>query len=366
MHSPILKSPRSVVCVLCMVFSLTISCKFNRKSQTIDGPEAKDLASKIRGYILMTEPGGGIIGKSFPQEKDIVIKKPCSPPYSCNPIHTISGPDLEGRVAYIEYKTEKPARHFLKIIKMTTDKSQTIFDRPGDALWDGVIGEHIALSPKGGWVAIIGELKNHQFREPSALLKTGPLEICDVKKRNCEKTAKSGLESYISWFPDGKRFAYVELVSRKELPNGFNGEDLLSGTEKWKKVPAVYIYDMGKKKSRFVHVGIRPIVSQDGHYLIVSGIYALRTSRLVDTRTGKSNELRLPGFLGRNIALFSKFALYWGYPTTGSKKRLTKSNSPLVGPKGMVTIKATELNTTNFQTLIPYIDPRRSVSFGQM
>jgi hypothetical protein len=46
------------------------------------------------------------------------------------------------------------------------------------------------------------------------------------------------------------------------------------------------------------------------------------------------------------------------------KVEYTKHNSPLSGPKEMLTIKIVDLETMKFQTLVPYIDPRKAVSFG--
>jgi hypothetical protein len=56
--------------------------------------------------------------------------------------------------------------------------------------------------------------------------------------------------------------------------------------------------------------------------------------------------------------------IYWGLPTAGTNIAYTKNNSPLSGPKEMLTIKIAEINTTKFQTIVPYIDPRKAVSFG--
>jgi hypothetical protein len=56
--------------------------------------------------------------------------------------------------------------------------------------------------------------------------------------------------------------------------------------------------------------------------------------------------------------------LYWAWPTEGSTVELTEHNSPLVGPKQMRALKLVDLRDGRFQTVLPSVDPRRSVSFG--
>jgi hypothetical protein len=56
--------------------------------------------------------------------------------------------------------------------------------------------------------------------------------------------------------------------------------------------------------------------------------------------------------------------LYWAWPTEGTEISFTENNSPLAGPKQMRSLKLVDLEDGRFQTVVPSIDPRRSVSFG--
>lgn len=56
--------------------------------------------------------------------------------------------------------------------------------------------------------------------------------------------------------------------------------------------------------------------------------------------------------------------LFWAWPTDGAAAKFTKNNSPLVGPKQMRALKLVDLRDGRFETTVPFIDPRRAVSFG--
>ena len=76
---------------------------------------------------------------------------------------------------------------------------------------------------------------------------------------------------------------------------------------------------------------------------------------------------RLGVYEGGAIALVEGgLVAYWGLPTKGALQRKTKNNSPLVGPKGMPSIKVARLSSGEFQTRIPFMDPRRQVLLGQV
>jgi hypothetical protein len=51
-------------------------------------------------------------------------------------------------------------------------------------------------------------------------------------------------------------------------------------------------------------------------------------------------------------------------PTAGANVEYTKNNSPLRGPKLMLTIKVGNPKNAQFASVVPAIDPRTKVSFG--
>lgn len=88
--------------------------------------------------------------------------------------------------------------------------------------------------------------------------------------------------------------------------------------------------------------------------------------RVVDANTGDSSPLAsLPGIAGDIIAApAAELIVYWGLPTTGTPIKYTTGNSPLRGPKLMLSIKVADRKAATFQTIIPYIDPRSCISYG--
>jgi hypothetical protein len=53
-------------------------------------------------------------------------------------------------------------------------------------------------------------------------------------------------------------------------------------------------------------------------------------------------------------------------PTEGTKVQFTRHNSPLVGPKEMLSLKLATVNANEFQTVVANIDPRTHISFGRV
>ena len=52
---------------------------------------------------------------------------------------------------------------------------------------------------------------------PKAFLNVGKLEIWDVLRKKPLAVDTKALNEPMSWFPDGKRLAYVRLVPRNQL-----------------------------------------------------------------------------------------------------------------------------------------------------
>jgi len=55
--------------------------------------------------------------------------------------------------------------------------------------------------------------------------------------------------------------------------------------------------------------------------------------------------------------------VFLGYPTSGMPPSYTRANSPLSGPKEMLSSKVGDLNTGHFATMMPTIDGRQSAEF---
>jgi hypothetical protein len=350
------------VLLIAAALAATETCAGQASSkQTIDGPEATDLIKGVRGYILMTKPASkGIAAVTLPslQEKAVYEPGPDAGP------HSVGGPDAEGRAVFVEGYWSK-RRHALKVIRPDGKDELELFSRPGDSIWDEVIGRGLSLSPAGGQVALVSRTRGEQMDNPPAYLTVGSLEVWDVSRKAGRQTGVTAMEDALPWFPDGKRLAYVEFLAREKVPAGrAQLGDFGAGFKNWAKLPAVHVLDIATGTRTFLHVGWQPVVSSDGKTVLVSDWD--RRWRLVDVASRESKAVQLPGVTWRGaVALLEgRLALYWGRPTTGTPLRYTQFNSPLSGEKLMFTLKLADLDSHKFQTMVSYIDPRMSVSFG--
>jgi hypothetical protein len=342
---------------------------------TVDGPETPTLVNNLKGYLL-TNDSGDITAVSLPNLDSRVVYHPRRRADGMGPtIHALSGPDLSGRVAYIEdyffVEDDKDKRHKLKAVNVDGTADTELFTRLGDALWatsaagKGEIGSYLALAPTGGRVAFISQSKNKQM--PQALLTVGRMEIWNIADKSHVETDVIANDEPMSWFPDGERIAYTAMVKRADLPA--NTPDLETAGkyfgETWNEFPAIYIYDVNAKKSTFFHVGWNAVVSQDGKSILV-GSYVGEDFpwQRIDVATGKASPVKLPGAAGNVIGATADRVIYIGLPTKGTAVQFTKNNSPLVGPKEVLTIKVSNDAGTQLQTIVAEIDPRSESSFG--
>jgi hypothetical protein len=341
------------------------------QERTVPGPESEKLLPSSSGYLLIAG-GGGIKAIQLPSLQETIVRPESKDGDDVPTIHALSGPDEQGRIAYIEdhffVANEKNQRHLLKTILLDGTHDTALFTRPGNAMWatsaagHGEIGDEIALSPTKGRAAFVSGTRSVQM--PSALLTVGSMEISDIDKKTGVKTNIEALDDGFAWFPDGKRLAYAKLIDAKSAGQAAETDPFGKMFATWDKVPAVFVRDIEAGTESFLHVGARPLVSSDGRVVLVDDYHA--QCRLVDVATGKSTPATWPGKWFEIAMLQKDIVLSWCLPTAGTKVKYSENNSPLVGPKEMLSLKLARLNSNEFQTVVPYIDPRMKVSFGQV
>jgi hypothetical protein len=263
-------------------------------------------------------------------------------------------------------------RHNLKWIGITGGGEETIFSRSGDPIWDHVIGDDLALARSSGRVAFVSNLENVQMADPPALIRVGSLEIWDVERKTRLDTMVKAINvdtrppyRALSWFPDAKRIAFVDLIPKTETPLSDAGmPDVDADFRTWDKVPAVHVLDTDTGRKTLVRVGWSGVVSSDGKTILVHDFGQHWT--VVDVATGESRRADWPGRVHGGVIAFleSKWVVYWGLPTSGTAIRYTRNNSPIVGKKVMLTVKVAEIDTERFQTIVRELDPRCAVGFG--
>jgi hypothetical protein len=374
-----------------VAFAQFIVCRGD--DRTVPGSESKDLLKQITGYVVRSH-GEEIRAMSLPDLKETVMRPVRAENADDFPsIHALSGPDSDGRIAYIEDHSE---RHLLKFIRIDGTGATEIFSRPGNALWaksaagKGEIGENLALAPVGGKVTFLSALSDKQM--PGALLAHGTIEVWDLVKKQRLATNTGATDAPMSWFPDGRRLAFVRFVDRTNLPKtGIKVHELVQGDymRDWKELPAVHVLDIESGHTEGLSLGSIPVVSADAKTVFVgswitvlsptgkteyssSGVAKTRLNwKRVDVTTGNTVDVTWPyaqGFEQANGLIANPsdgLVLYWGLPTAGTAMKRSLSGSFRSGIT-FVTIKAAVLNSDRFQTVIPQIDRRERVSFGRM
>ena len=305
--------------------------------------ETPALRERIAGMLVMAEPVGGIRAIDIATLNSTTIR-PSGAGHSA--IHTLSEPDAQGGVMFVSGVVSSSRTYTVHFTK--SGKEQVLFSGPGDPLWDNAISP-ISLAPNGGKAAFVAqppENAGKQFRQ----LTTGPLRIWDSSTASVRDMGITAVGERPSWFPDGRTLAYVADAAASTPSDARPTETV------------VRLLDTTTGDSTLLAPGHLPVVSSDGRsVLIIRG----RSFELVLVNVNTKTERVIPRShgLGTPIALIdSRYLIYKGKPTPSAPTGQTTNNSPLVGPKPLMAIKLLDLATGQFATLVPLIDPRRSVT----
>jgi hypothetical protein len=341
---------------------MVCGCGLFPEAVTVPGPESNSLLPKTNGFVVMAQACGGMVAVELPTLRETVIRRQSSVESDDMPtIHAMSGPDDQGRIAYIEdhvfARHDKDQRHLLKTIHLDGSGDTALFSRPGDAMWaetvigHGKIGKAFSLSRTGGKVAFLSGTHEHQM--PQALLMEGSVEIWDINKKTGTKTDLVALDAGLTWLPDGKHLVYVKLIDRK--PTGPADPITASYLQwNWDKIPAVFIRDLETQTDTLVHTGWNPLVSVDGSKVLTYG-FAGCGYYCVELGSGKIFPLTGPGS-GRPVAMLDDTTLLAEcYPTQATKVKFHGA-WPIHGPREVLALKLTRTDSNTFQTVIQYLD----------
>src|SRR5262245_57775453 len=119
------------------------------------------------------------------------------------------------------------------------------------------------------------------------------------------------IDAPMSWFPDGKRLAYVDLIARNAVPKSGVGIEVFgqgSYTGNWAELPAIHVLDITTGKVLFLSLGWQPVVSANGKTVLVGG-WVPKTEggirfvwKRVDVATAAVTDATWPGDAGGLIA----------------------------------------------------------------
>jgi hypothetical protein len=341
------------IALLLLILPL-LACSMTKPDpvKTVDGPEASDLASRVSGYVLMSEPVGGIIGVKLPTLEKIIVRAPDKGAW---PVIALGGPDTVGRIVFIEQNVANKIDDFtLKTIKVDGSDEQLILSRTGK---NSPLGDDVALSVDGRQAAFVGNTEGVQLSK--AYVEVGQLEIVDLTSKSPKQTGIKAYKGRVSWFPDGERLAYLELIPKQQLE-----PKLLADVEKedlyykeWEQMPVVHILEVKTGKKTLLGIGDDPLVSPDGKSVLVDGY------RLIEVASGAWKPVRWPGKRGAAFALLgADLLIYRAVPTTGSKPEYRGTS--MGGWEQLLPLKLGDARTGKFLTLVPYTNQHTDITFG--
>lgn len=353
------------VCKILLVISIILlsllqSCASSDNQAhlgTIAGPEILGLNKGLNGILCTSEPGGGIRALSLTSLKSHIVREAHDLTDKFGPVSALCGPDNNGDIAYMEALDNK---FRVNLISIDGKDNRVLFTRIEPQLGYNYTKPSFALSPAGNKIAFLTDYHDDQQEEPPALLKYGTIEIWDIKKNKSRKLPIKAYDLSLSWFPDGKRLAYVDLIPQS---HSVNYKDFGIEYKNWSNIPVTFILDTETGAKSMLGIGWNPIVSLDGKHVIVRD--GKEEPHLVTVLNHVSVPLKAPG-LWMPLAMESNYLIYFGLRTQGMKLKLTENNSPLSGPKDMLSIKLAIINSNKFKTLIPYFDTRMEISYGNV
>jgi len=335
---------------------------------TVAGPEASGLIESTTGYIVYTDLKTLHVLK-LPQLKETIINDPSmNDGITVNigqmgpSIDAVSGPDHEGHIVYIEGKGKHQS---LKVTNLDGSLHEIIFSRMGEPLLEGISNRALSLAHTSSLVAVFGQSKGIQMRNPDAYLFQGPAEIWSLSKKEKVIADENAIQyGGLCWFPDGSRLAYVKLIPRDQAPVPTSeGDNFGIDFKHWDRVPVVFIYDLSTHESKPLLMGWHPVVSNDGASVVVFDYDD--KARWIDLEKKQSRPFDWRGHWHGIISFTTPTRIiYLGLPTAGSVPRWTEHYSPLVGPKQLISVKVLDLSNGDFETVVPYFDWRHGISYG--
>jgi len=321
-----------------------------KEMPSVPGPENSSLIEKAKGvFIYEGNQGDGLEAVTLPDKKKYLLSYqglPGSP-------YLVAGPDKEGRIAYFSYGegSEFLEKYYLILSSLKGEKPEILYTREGDLPHTNRdLEESLALSHTGGHLAFINE-QEYYDKSNDSWHTHDTLEIWDINQKKMIDSIEDVSPYGFSWFPDGQKIAYAS--------DGINVYDLRT-----KKETQIVPPDKDRPDN--------PIVRFDGKKIVFYRYYQEKSYE-VDLDTKQEKEISLPGLWGYGGAsAYLGFAApnllaFRALPTQGdASSGWTTSNSPLTGAKPLTTIKLSNLDTGEFQTVVSGIDPRDPASYGMM
>ncbi len=343
---------------------------------TIKGPETASLLPRIHGVLVTRHRRAAdgltaeITAIGLPDRQQTIIHPPIDAQYVS--VTQVSGPDEDGRIAYVQENSDGGSAR-LSTIHLDGTDNRVLSTATGKR--HSVFGAFPTIAPKGGNIAVMQGLRDDPDVSQSEPVEQ--LTIWNIDTQHRSHVAVDAEDIGVSWFPDGDSLLYVAAVRKDDiLPTTLDdltgkNPECLEYIEGVDIVPVVSLLDIQSGKTRQLHMGTNPVVSSDGRSVLLrcGGFLVMNLAQhtLAPAAWPGDSQLHMVwlghiqtplAFLGSHVVLFR------GLPTTGAPAIRDPLGS-VDGGGQLVTIKIAVIGTRDFQTVIPAIDPRWPVSFGQ-
>lgn len=369
--------------------------------QTLAGPETREVLDSTTGHVAVNNPRLLHCALVVP----VATRAPASclsygsegnVPGLLEPHIATVYPEGPGSTLFLQYRNAEqgatdpsrdaihpPGTIALIRARCTEEIGPCHAERETLASWpsaylNAVYNKTIAVSPDGRWAAVVPNSRQVRFADDSprstatprfrTSRPAGDLVMVDLgsgKQHVLQPRVMDG--EPISWSSDGKRLLVTRVETVEALPPSLaaevHGDEGLVGTG----LPVVETIDAASGRVERIALGMNAVWSPDQRSLVFEP--SINHLELRDLETGSRRELALPGYVGRYPWLRfvgSRRVMYRALPGDGTTPAYTGHNSPLIGPKQLITLKVADIDTLRFATVYTDLDPRTNVGYGSL
>lgn len=344
-------------CLLAFVVA-SVGCLNRPSSQpcVTRGPEAQDLVAQTRGIIFLDRPVGGVVAYTLPSIEEWMVRAP-----GPTPILAMSNTAEDGSMLLVQQKEAASDELNLVRYDICGHREESLESWRSTDAARSVLDGGLGLSADGSLIALVVEPTDVELRNPDALLVAGSLVVWNQATGTRKGLADRVLQKTVAW-QDQTHLVITRLKLRAAIAALDIDKEFLADVPGWDEVPVVTIINIESGHEREVAVGYRPVLAPSTSEILFAS--PTGSWRRTESSTMRAEPVNLPGSAGGAIGLIgTSLVLYWACPTDGSPIGYTVNNSPLVGRKQLVSINVTDIRTGKFQTVLPAVDPRRTVCF---
>ena len=263
------------------------------------------------------------------------------------PVRQLSAPDDHGAIAIV---TSAAGERRYAVRLLADGHERTVVEGTGDPLWDDPIGPP-ALSDDGQWLLAVTQPLADARYQP---LFVGPLR-CWGTGNGRELSLRTEPVLALGERPAWSRSAR-EIVYAAPGPKGLASATPLAPS--MQPDPQIRRLDLDTGRDEMLTSGHHPVLSSDGRTVLLR---PPEHRGWIWWDIGSADARPMPPIPGLRVPLAlveSRYLIYTGEPTSGAPVATTVNNSPLVGPKPMLSLKVADLDSGAHETLLNDIDPR--------